>query len=56
MRSNTQTSITIHTVPNRLRFFRLDKLKIFPEAEHPFEGLDLVSGGWEMVVKAWKWW
>lgn len=27
---------------NRMRTFRLDKLKIFPEAEHAFEGLDMV--------------
>uniref|UniRef100_A0A7S3QXV6 50S ribosomal protein L13 n=1 Tax=Dunaliella tertiolecta TaxID=3047 RepID=A0A7S3QXV6_DUNTE len=27
---------------NKLRIFRLDKLKIFPEAQHPFEGLEMV--------------
>lgn len=27
---------------NKLRVYRLDKLKIFPEAEHPFKGFDLV--------------
>ncbi|KAF5833798.1 hypothetical protein DUNSADRAFT_9745 [Dunaliella salina] len=27
---------------NKLRTYRLDKLKIFPEAQHPFEGLEMV--------------